>query len=174
MSVEACIRIGVANRVCDIVRQSVSAIATMSSSSKSYSSSGRDSLRGVAKRLVAKTRTMVDVKAAIDVLEDAGLIKDIGAEGTASTLKRSLTQASVDQAKVKTPYGPLIQSVEINAPKIKHWEYISPFAWLYYLSTISPAFADMMRAHTIDGNRLRIVIYSDGPVSYTHLRAHET
>ena len=130
----------------------------MSSSGKSHSST----IGGVAQRLVARTQTKSDMEAALDVLADAGLIKDIGAEATTSNLKRSITQASFDQGKIKTPYGPLIQSLEINAAKCKHWEYINPFAWLYYVSTTSAAFADMMRDYTVDGNLLRIVIYSDG------------
>ena len=134
----------------------------MSSSGKSYSSSGSDAIQGVAQRLLAQNKTKRDIKATLDVLADAGLIKDIGAEATTSNLKRSITQATFDQGKIKTPYGPLIQSLEINAAKCKHWEYINPFAWLYYVSTISAAFANMMRDYTVDGNLLRIVIYSDG------------
>ena len=68
------------------------------------------------------------MEAALNVLADAGLIKDIGTESAKSKLKRSLTQSIVDQGKVKTPYGPLSQSLEINAEKCKHWEYINPFA----------------------------------------------
>ena len=113
---------------------------------------------------MAHTQTKAGINAALTALADAGLIKDIGAEATTSNLKRSLTQSIVDQGKIKTPYGPLIQSLEINAAKCKHWEYINPFAWLYYISTISAAFANMMRDSTVDGNLLRIVIYSDGLV----------
>ena len=143
--------------VCDIV------VASMSSSGKSSSSSGSDAFQRVAQRLIAHTKTKAEATTVLNVFADAGLIKDIGAE-TTSSLKRSLNQTTVDQGKISTPYGPLIQSLEINAVKFKHWEYINPFAWLYHVSTISATFADMMRDYTVDGIRLRIVIYSDGLV----------
>ena len=136
----------------------------MSSIVKSSSSSSIG-VRGVAQRLVAHTKTKAEATAVLNVLADAGLIKGIDSEAaTTNFKKRSLTQSSIDQGKVKTPYGPLIQSLEINAAKCKHWEYINPFAWLYYVSTISPSFANMLRDCTVDGNRLRIVIYSDALV----------
>ena len=96
----------------------------MSSSGKSSSSSGK----AVAQRLIAHAQTKADMQAALNILADAGLIKDIGDEPATSDLKRSLTQSIVDQCKINTPYGPLIQSLEIDAAKCKHWEYTSPFA----------------------------------------------
>ena len=127
----------------------------MSSIGKSSSSSGSGAMRAVAQRLIAHTKTKASATTVLDVLNDAGLIKPIDAEDSAATLKRSFRNASVDQGKIKTPYGPLIQSLEINAAKCKHWEYINPFAWLYYVSTISAAFVQMRGWLSIHSKALR-------------------
>ena len=142
------IRIGVANLVRDTNRIRIAMPGKAASSSGGV---GDAIPTGVVHRLLANAKTKQSIQEVLAILSEANLIKDI-ADDRGANLKRKLADTIEKRANVKTPYGPLIKSLEINTSKVKHWEYINPFAWLWYVSTISGAFADMMRSCTVDGN----------------------
>ena len=78
---------------------------------------------------------------------------------------RSDMQAAVESVgKTMTPYGPVIQQVRLDAPGLRDWEICHPFAFLWYLTHHSAAFQEVMRISTLDGRKLRLVIYMDGLV----------
>ena len=76
--------------------------------------------------------------------------------------KRELREASEHHAKQDTPYGRVVQRIELNVPGLKYLDFINPFAFLYYLTMISAAFAALMHDCCRDATRpLRLVIYMD-------------
>ena len=78
---------------------------------------------------------------------------------------RSDIQAAVESVgKTMTPYGPIIQQVKLDAPRLQHWEICHPFAFLWYMTQHSAAFRKVMRHSTADGRKLRLVLYMDGLV----------
>ena len=84
----------------------------------------------VAQDLVSAPR---NAKAAIlrtlAALGKAGLIKDLDSdEANMGGLKRQLTETSTFHATHRTPYGPLIQTIDLGAPSLKYWEFVNPFA----------------------------------------------
>ena len=120
----------------------------------------------VGRDLLSKGHTKKSIIDILKVLTDAGMIKDIQGEGADVTnLKRKLTEMSTEHGKAKTPYGILIQRVKLDAEGLTYWEYMNPFACLYYLCSLSSSFASMMRSICGDDiSPLRIVIYADGLV----------
>ena len=98
-------------------------------------------------------------------LSEAGLLKDLPFDRTSNrSLKRQLGEASTAHAKKNTPYGPLVQSIDLGATGCQRWDYVNPFAYIYHLSEISNDFAMMMRSVCKEGTPLRLVIYADGVV----------
>lgn len=146
----------------------------MSSASSSTSivpargSSGRPRLElssNVGRQLVAHSNTKKSIVDTLKTLADAGMIKDIhGDDADISSLKRKLTEMSTEHGNFDTPHGKVIQRVKLDAPGLKYWEYMNPFAFLYYLSSLSVSFSSMMRSICNDGQPLRIIIFADGLV----------
>jgi hypothetical protein len=119
----------------------------------------------LAQQLVSVSHTKTSAVQMLQSLHDAGLLADSeDACFDAVAVKRQLTSASTTHSKVETMYGPLVQELKLDDPELATWEYMNPFAFLYYLSSVSPAFASMMRSICVDGKPLRIVLYADGLV----------
>jgi hypothetical protein len=119
----------------------------------------------VGRELVSKGHTNKSIVDTLKTLADAGMIKDIkGNDADITSLKRQLTEMSAEHGNANTPYGKVIQRVKLDAPGAMYWEYVNPFAFLFYLSSLSSSFAAMMRSIAKGATPLRIVIYADGLV----------
>lgn len=119
----------------------------------------------VAKSLVATKGTKTSTCKILRILSEAGLLNNIEInDSNARAVKRKLTDAASGHAKHThgMPYGPLLQSMELGIEGCEHLEFMHPCAFLYYLSSISPAFATMMKDISVPGRPLRICIYADG------------
>jgi hypothetical protein len=128
--------------------------------------------RDVGRTLVASNQTKQSCIRSLKALADAGMINDIvGDQLDTNVLKRKLEHMSADFANTQTPYGTIVQSVNIGVGRSSYWEYMHPFAFLWYLSTISMSFAAMMRS--IAHRTLKVVIYADGLVPGNPFR-HDT
>ena len=79
----------------------------------------------------------------------------------AHQLKRSLQHATETHAKAMTPYGPVVQNVKLDVPKLKNWEICHPFAYIWYLTKISEDFRDVMYQCVATGKPLEHVVYAD-------------
>ena len=90
-------------------------------------------------------------------LEAAGVLNDVG---TTRQLRSELQSATEVHSKTMTPYGPVVQTMRLNHPRLKDWDICNPFAWLYHMSVISPQFASVMKDCSSRGP-LRVVIYAD-------------
>ena len=114
--------------------------------------------RSLAGARGSKTNTLEILK----TLSNANLLKGIDIDDdNERSVKRLLTNAAAGHANTHTPYGPLLQRMDLGIPGLAHLEYINPFAYLFYLSTISVSFAMMMKASCDLGEPLRIIIYAD-------------
>ena len=120
---------------------------------------------GVGRQLVALGHTKTSIVDTLKTLADAGMIKDIhGEDADLTSLKRKLTTMSTEHGNVDTPHGKVIQRVKLDAPGLKYFEYMNPFAFLYYLSSLSDSFSAMMRSICGRGDPLRVIIFADGLV----------
>ena len=116
----------------------------------------------VGQSLLANSRSKAAAARTLHLLARKGLLKDAPDHCDEASIKRQLSKISADLGKVRTPYGPLIQSMPIGAPGLKHWEYISPCAILWYLCSLSQAFTSIMRSSSVStGSPLRLIIFAD-------------
>lgn len=118
---------------------------------------------GAARSLLASGASKSSIVRMLTSLSKSGVITDTEFNETnARDLKRKLTEAATDHAKTDTGlYGPLVQSLDIGVPGFERWEYLNPYAFLYYLSSISHSFATMMKSISSGDRPLRIVLYAD-------------
>lgn len=73
-----------------------------------------------------------------------------------------LKRAAEHHANQQTPYGAVVQKIELNAPRLKYLDIVHPFAFLYYLTKISAHFAQLMYECCRDNvNPLRLIVYAD-------------
>ena len=80
----------------------------------------------------------------------------------AHQLKRSMQIATEAHAKTMTPYGPVVQEVQLDAPQLPKWDICHPFAFLWHLTMISEGFRTVTNSICTPGHRvLRLIIYAD-------------
>ena len=59
-------------------------------------------------------------------------------------LRQELTKAKKLHSQARTPYGTVVQTVDVPSEKHPKWEICHPLAMLHYLATLSTAFFDLM------------------------------
>ena len=62
-----------------------------------------------------------------------------------------------------TPYGTVIQSVDLGIPGVEPWGYCHPLAYLRHISTLNNVFGEVMRKciDESEGKPLTIILYMD-------------
>ena len=113
----------------------------------------------VGSALVAGTKTKLELAQTLVDLHANGMLNHDG-NVNLTTMRRHLRLAGERHTTAKTPYGPVIQSLDLG-PSLRAWEYCNPFAYLWYSCTLSPAFAAIMRDCCIDGRPCPLIIYVD-------------
>ena len=78
--------------------------------------------------------------------------------------RRHISRAVAAHAAVPTPFGPVVQSLEVGSGL--NVDYICPAALLWYMCTISTSFADCCKCAVARAgdDPLRYVAYNDGIV----------
>ena len=100
-------------------------------------------------------RGLVD---AVHALGAAGYLVD---DALDVDVKRRLQIAATHHANADTPYGKVVQSMPLPSARLRLWQYCNPLALIWYLSSISNSFSDLMDASSTLGVPMRIVIYID-------------
>ena len=90
-------------------------------------------------------------------LSEEGLL-DAEAAGDCHNLRRKISSAISAHGKADTPYGPVAQSLQIT-PDFA-CPFVNPFAIMWYLCTLSSAFADLVHRH-LTQSCCRVVMYAD-------------
>ena len=82
-------------------------------------------------------------------------------EETDDALRHSLHQSSTEYASRRTPFGQLVQTLEL--PGNTSWSYLHPFAMIFLLTQLQPAFAAIIDKCLQDavGGALKVVIFID-------------
>ena len=104
--------------------------------------------------------TKTGICKALETLQNAGLLCT---QDSHRKLRRTLQNASVQHGESVTPYGTVIQKVDLGIEGVAPWEYCHPAAYLRYISTLNDAFGKVMRA-CIDaarGEPLTMILYMD-------------
>lgn len=94
---------------------------------------------------------------------DAGMLGEEYANVTKHSLRKEVLNAVGEHSRAETPYGTVVQTMDLGTPALSKWQYVNPFAYLHRLSSISPAFASMMEdCVTKDpATPLRLILYID-------------
>ena len=106
-----------------------------------------------------KTLTVLNAEGVLApgvVADDASLTKQRG--------RHSIRQSAKKAANIKTPYGRVVQQLQIDTDEFKefNWDYVHPLALLYCLTERSSALGDIMIQCIGDGTKpLSVVIYLD-------------
>ena len=79
---------------------------------------------------------------------------------SAAKTRRVLQQAAEDHSKAKTPYGPLVQKLDVPGMD-EPMEYCHPAAYFRYMSTLNAAFGNIMIACIRQGHKLTVIMYLD-------------
>lgn len=121
-------------------------------------------------RDLVQCSTQTGLIQAMTALHTAGGLS--GASFKPRQLAKQLTNAKSKHADTCTPYGRVVQSMELPSEKMPTWEYCNPLAFLHVLAGLSVAFFDMMEAcvSKAAGAPLRIIIYIDEIVPGNPLR----
>ena len=143
----------------NVQRHSCSSVSCMSSSSTSIVPSAKKPRTDDSdlRELVAKNH---QTKTAL--IQTLTHLKKQGRLGEGVT-RRQLKEASEHHANHDTPYGKVVQRVELNAKGLKYLDYVNPFAFLWYLTMISATFSTLMykACNENSGNPLRLIIFCD-------------
>ena len=89
-----------------------------------------------------------------DVLTNNEIGKSVRSE------RYQLQKAVHRHAKADTPYGRVVQSMDIGLDQ--PWEFIHPFALIYYLTSISESFSSFFHDAVVHAHgKLRLLVYGD-------------
>ena len=111
------------------------------------------SVQSVGKQTKASTIKMLS-----GLQQRGALDSDVGER----QLRKDIQAAVESVGKTVTPYGPVIQQLQLDAPALKHLDICHPFAFLWYMTQHSAAFREVMHRCTSAGRELRLVLYMDG------------
>jgi hypothetical protein len=133
--------------------------STSAKAAKSMSADAREQLR--AELIAASRSSKSSLARTLMSLRQQGLLNDD--ELGDSREHRRLTTANERHATAGTPYGQVVQSLDFGIEGIPRWEYVHPIAFLYYLSSMSTVFGDMLgRMIDESGTQpLRMLLYGD-------------
>ena len=113
-------------------------------------------------RTLVQCGTQVGLVNTLIALQDAGwLTDDAVRSNTQVGTRRRLHNATTCHSTSITPYGRVVQYMQLPLEKLPNWEYINPLALLYYLSSICVPFGNMMRESNTPGVPMKIIIYID-------------
>ena len=116
-----------------------------------------------AKRLAALQAVGKHTKtSAVQILMQLQSNGLLDGDAAATALKKDLQTATEMHANTMTPYGTVVQEIQLDAPKLPKWEICHPYAFLWHLTVISAGFQKIMHDITAAGTRtLRLIIYAD-------------
>ena len=115
-----------------------------------------------AHRQLVQCGSKAGLVSALQPLAAAGVRTEAAIDTHTRGIRRRLESAQRDHACAPTPYGPVVQTMELPSSKLKRWEYCNPMALLWYLCSISIHFGELM-ASALAANigRLKFILYID-------------
>ena len=116
----------------------------------------------VERKLMAKTSVPKShIGKILSILREEGMLAD-HAEWTddAEHNRKSLRKSLEDNSAIRTPYGPLVQTMMVPTQPPFEWHFVHPMALLYQLCLISEAFMHIMSCLADKGDA-KIILYVD-------------
>ena len=140
----------------------LSSAMASSSSSKDGKKRPRQSLKELLPatdvRTLLRCGTKTGMCNALATLQSVGLLCT---DDSVRKLRRTLEEATVQHGRQMTPYGTVIQHVDLRIPGIAPWEYCNPLAYLRYISGLNDDFGEVMKSCIEPGKPLTVILYMD-------------
>ena len=95
---------------------------------------------------------------ALTTLQGAGLLCT---NDSTRKLRRTLEEATVEHGRKDTPYGTVIQKVDLRIPGVPLWDFCHPLAYLRYISGLNSAFGEIMQSCIEPGKPATVILYMD-------------
>ena len=76
-------------------------------------------------------------------------------------VRRDLALAQQEHCAAETPYGRVVQTMELPSDPPVKWSFAHPLALLYHLSVLNAAFGDLMATAMRPGRPLTLILYMD-------------
>ena len=119
---------------------------------------GRKQLR--AQLCANSTASKSSLALTLCTLQEHGLLNDVILGKHVRCERRALAEAVAEHAKSDTPYGKVMQRMDIGGGVM--WDYIHPFALIYYLTALSEQFAEFFNGVVNRGRgKLQLLLYGD-------------
>jgi hypothetical protein len=113
-------------------------------------------------RTLVQWGTQVGLVNTLTALQSAGWLTDDAIRSNAKVgTRRRLQNATTCHSSAVTPYGRVVQRMQLPIDKLPYWEYINPLALMYYLSSVCAQFGNMMQASNTPGVPMKVIIYID-------------
>ena len=114
-------------------------------------------------RELVQCSTLTGLVDAMTALSRAGELRPSTLGFKPRQLRQELTKAKKLHSQARTPYGTVVQTVDVPSEKHPKWEICHPLAMLHYLATLSTAFFDLMSQVVAAAplGVLRLVLYID-------------
>ena len=72
-----------------------------------------------------------------------------------------MAQSASEHANTNTPYGRVVQQIDLPVPDLPQWEYCNPLAYMYHVSTLSDDFCRVMTDCLQPQEPAHIILYID-------------
>ena len=136
---------------------------------RSQSNTLRATLPANALSALVGCGTRTGLTKVLEILQAAGALQT---NDSARTIRRALQASAVEHAQARTPYGRLVETMSLGGGELHDWQFCNPCAWMWYMSTLSPMFGDVMRGCLQPGQPMTIVLYVDEVAPGNPLRPH--
>ena len=112
-------------------------------------------------RKVAECGSRTGLATALKHLCDAGWMRAGVVDTLVSNTRHRLSHATMNHGDAQTPYGPVLRMMPLPLEQLPRWSFVHPQSLLYYFSTISQTFGDIMAKSVTPGVPVKIVLYVD-------------
>ena len=116
----------------------------------------------------ALQRQLVQCSTQTGLLQTLGALHDAGVLSCDLALKprqlaKELTQAKKKHSEQETPYGRVVQQMDLPSDKLPNWDYCHPAAFTWYLASLSMPFFEIMTEASMSCARaaLNVIVYID-------------
>ena len=145
---------------CLVASHSAMAASSSTGAKKRVRQSLEETMRPSDLRALLGCGTKTGICKVLETLQRAGLLCT---QDSNRKLRRTLQRASVTHGNAMTPYGTVVQKVDLGIPGVEPWEYCHPLAYLRYINTLNNDFGEVMRSCIAGaaGEPLTVILYMD-------------
>ena len=144
--------------ICLLVLSSAMASSSSTCSKKRARPSLKEAMPDSEVRKLLGCGTKTGMCKALTTLQDCGLLCT---NDSVRKLRRTLEEATVAHGRMDTPYGKVIQQVDLRIPGVPLWDYCHPLAYLHYISGLNSAFGEIMQSCIEPGKPATVLLYMD-------------